>query len=61
MVMKTQEFLEGVRSVIIDKDNNPKWAHPTLSTVDDKYVNSFFEPFSQDELREFGPELVDFV
>jgi enoyl-CoA hydratase/carnithine racemase len=58
MVMKTKEFYEGVRSVIIEKDNKPKWTFKSLAEVDDKYVHSLFEPFSAEEVRELGPELL---
>lgn len=58
MVMKTTEFYEGVRAIIIDKDNKPRWKFPTLASVDDKYVQTFFEPYSAEEERELGPELI---
>jgi hypothetical protein len=37
------DFIEGVRAVIVDKDNKPKWRPPTLSEVSDASVDLFFE------------------
>ena len=59
--MKTKEFYEGVRAVIIEKDNQPQWTFPSLSDVDDNYVLTLFEPFSAQEVRELGPELPKMV
>jgi enoyl-CoA hydratase/carnithine racemase len=36
------DFIEGVRAVIIDKDNQPKWRPPTLAQVTDAAVDAFF-------------------
>ena len=38
------EVLEGIRSVVIDKDNAPKWSPATLDDVTADMVNRFFEP-----------------
>jgi enoyl-CoA hydratase/carnithine racemase len=38
------EVLEGIRSVVIDKDNSPKWMPPTLIEVTTAMVEHFFEP-----------------
>ncbi len=38
------EFLEGVRAVIVDKDNAPKWQHEMIADVDDGLIDSYFEP-----------------
>lgn len=40
---KFGEFTEGVRALLIDKDNSPKWRFSSLETVDDKVVEWFFE------------------
>ncbi len=37
------EFVEGVRALLIDKDNNPKWHFDSVDVVDKKVVNWFFE------------------
>jgi enoyl-CoA hydratase/carnithine racemase len=38
------EVLEGVRALVIDKDNAPKWNPPTLEEVTPDMVARFFEP-----------------
>jgi enoyl-CoA hydratase/carnithine racemase len=38
------EVLEGVRALVIDKDNAPKWNPPALSEVTPEMVARFFEP-----------------
>ena len=38
------EVLEGIRSVVIDKDNTPKWSPAHLSEVGKEMVERFFEP-----------------
>lgn len=37
------DFAEGVRALLIDKDNQPKWKPPQLNEVSDDVVNKFFE------------------
>ena len=36
------EVLEGIRALVIDKDNLPKWNPPTLAQVTDAMVAQFF-------------------
>ena len=38
------EVLEGVRALVIDKDNQPVWNPPSLDAVTDEMVARFFEP-----------------
>lgn len=38
------EVLEGIRSVVIDKDNAPKWQPASIEEVSDSMVERFFEP-----------------
>jgi hypothetical protein len=38
------EVLEGVRALVIDKDNAPKWSPATLEEVTPEMVEAFFAP-----------------
>jgi enoyl-CoA hydratase/carnithine racemase len=38
------DFLEGVRAVIVDKDNRPRWRPERLGEVDPAVVRKFFAP-----------------
>jgi enoyl-CoA hydratase len=48
-VVRRHDFLEGVRAVIIDKDNTPKWAPATLEGVTQDQLDEIFAPLSADE------------
>ena len=37
------EFVEGVRALLIDKDNSPQWHFDSVAAVDNKVVDWFFE------------------
>jgi hypothetical protein len=51
------EVLEGIRALVIDKDNEPKWNPPTLAEVTDDMVAQFFNspwPQRAHPLRDLG-------
>ena len=48
-MMMRPDFIEGVRAVLVDKDNAPKWNPPTPEGVSDELVDSIFAPLPDDE------------
>ncbi|XP_053603459.1 3-hydroxyisobutyryl-CoA hydrolase, mitochondrial isoform X2 [Plodia interpunctella] len=50
------DFPEGVRALLIDKDNNPRWTHKSVREVDDDYVEQFFKKLPQDQELKFFDE-----
>jgi enoyl-CoA hydratase len=44
-VVSRHDFQEGVRAVIIDKDNAPIWSPSALSDVKSEDIEAFFAPF----------------
>jgi enoyl-CoA hydratase len=44
------DFYEGVRAVIVDKDNKPRWQPPRLEEVGEDVVGAYFAPLLNDEL-----------
>ncbi|MBI5941946.1 MAG: enoyl-CoA hydratase/isomerase family protein [Caulobacterales bacterium] len=48
-VVRRHDFLEGVRAVIIDKDNAPQWNPPSVAEVSDAMLDDIFAPLSPDE------------
>jgi enoyl-CoA hydratase len=49
-VIRDHDFFEGVRAVIIDKDNAPRWQPATLREVGDAEVERHFAPLGTREL-----------
>ncbi|HVY86509.1 MAG TPA: enoyl-CoA hydratase/isomerase family protein [Caulobacterales bacterium] len=43
-VVQRHDFVEGVRALIIDKDNAPKWDPPTLAGVTSAMLDEIFAP-----------------
>ena len=48
-VVRTHDFQEGVRSVIVDKDNAPRWFPAELEAVTDGQLDALFAPLPADE------------
>jgi len=43
------DFAEGVRAVIVDKDQSPSWNPPTAEGVSDELIDSIFAPLPDGE------------
>ncbi|WEK44579.1 MAG: enoyl-CoA hydratase/isomerase family protein [Candidatus Sphingomonas colombiensis] len=48
-VVQRHDFLEGVRAVIVDKDNAPQWNPPTPEGVSDHVIDQIFAPLPDAE------------
>ncbi|XP_054716437.1 3-hydroxyisobutyryl-CoA hydrolase, mitochondrial-like isoform X2 [Uloborus diversus] len=48
-LVKTSDLYEGVKKVLIDKNNKPVWKPATLKEVTEDIVNSYFEQFPFDK------------
>jgi enoyl-CoA hydratase/carnithine racemase len=49
-VIHGHDFYEGVRAVIVDKDNKPRWRPATLADVGEAEVERHFAPLGPSEL-----------
>ncbi len=47
-VVYGHDFYEGIRAVIIDKDNRPQWRPSTLAAVTDETVDRHFAPLDEE-------------
>jgi enoyl-CoA hydratase len=58
-VVQRHDFLEGVRAVIVDKDNAPKWTPVSLEGVTEADLDAIFAPLPADQewtpLEELNP------
>ena len=39
-----KDFAEGVRALLVDKDNKPQWTYPTLKDVPQHHIDAHFTP-----------------
>lgn len=49
-IIHGHDFYEGVRAVIVDKDNNPRWQPATLAAVSEAEIERHFAPLETGEL-----------
>jgi enoyl-CoA hydratase len=50
-VFRSDDFREGVRAAVIDKDRNPKWSPPDIADVTAEMVAPYFAEIGADELK----------
>jgi enoyl-CoA hydratase len=48
---KAHDYYEGVRAVIIDKDNYPRWSPASPDDIQDKDIDAYFAPLPEGELE----------
>ena len=51
------DFFEGIRAVVVDKDNKPVWKPDALEEVQDNEVNHYFETLKNESIGQRVPEL----
>jgi enoyl-CoA hydratase len=56
-VVQRHDFVEGVRSVLIDKDNQPSWQPASPAQVTDHMIDTIFAPMP--EGQEWSPLSTD--
>lgn len=49
-IIEGHDFYEGVRAVIVDKDNKPRWQPATLAAASEAEVENYFAPLGAGEL-----------
>jgi enoyl-CoA hydratase len=58
-VLRSQDFYEGVRAAVIDKDRNPQWRPVRIADVTaadvDAYFQSSAQPLFADKIKEGSP------
>ena len=50
-LMQRDDYFEGVRARIIDKDNRPRWTHSSVQDVPQEEVDACFAPLGPSELQ----------
>jgi enoyl-CoA hydratase len=58
-VCRMNDFLEGVRALIVDKTNDPKWSPSELSGVTDCTLDEIFAPLDPDDEWTPYPEIAE--
>jgi enoyl-CoA hydratase len=46
--MAGQDFFEGIRAVLVEKDRKPRWQHRSLAEVSEAEVDAYFAPVARE-------------
>jgi hypothetical protein len=49
--MKGSEFFEGVRCLLVDRKDKPKWKYDDIALIPESEVKQFFQPFADPKLE----------
>ena len=49
-MVRGHDFFEGVRALIIDKDQNPKWSPASIEDITPETIRDYFSPLLDGEL-----------
>ncbi|MEN2976287.1 enoyl-CoA hydratase/isomerase family protein [Tistrella bauzanensis] len=49
-IVRSHDFAEGIRSVLVDKDHNPKWSPERVQDVDSATIDALFAPLGKRDL-----------
>jgi enoyl-CoA hydratase len=47
--VQRHDFVEGVRALLVDKDNMPRWEPDSPERVTDHMIDTIFAPLLEDE------------
>ena len=50
-MLEGKDFYEGIRAVIVDKGDTPKWDPPTLEAIDHAAIARYFAPLGERKLE----------
>ncbi|MEG3180439.1 enoyl-CoA hydratase/isomerase family protein [Sphingomonas sp. LT1P40] len=48
-IVQRHDFIEGVRALIVDKDNAPRWNPATIEGISDHLIDQIFAPLPDDQ------------
>ena len=49
-LMRQPDYFEGVRAIIVDKDQQPRWTIASLDQIDPARVDAYFAPLGEQDL-----------
>jgi hypothetical protein len=49
--MKSPDFREGIRALLVDKDNTPKWNPASLEDISVDQIQSYFKHLGEHDLH----------